>query len=96
MRRTAVEGYTGVGKPPCVVMVFKAKSDKTTPPDFDLSVILTGVRKQKKELLIHRPAEGNVIFAKLIHDWNCLKIGSFFKGVTHMHAKCTTCIIVLK
>ena len=65
-----MEGYTGVGEPPCVVMVFKAKSDKTTPPDFDSSVILTGVlvREQKKELLIERPAEGNVISAKLIPD----------------------------
>ena len=60
-----MEGYKGVGEPPCVVMVFKAKSDKSTPPDFNLPVILTGVRKQKKELLIHRPAEGNVISAKL-------------------------------
>ena len=42
-----MEGYTGEGEPPCIVMTIKANSDKTTPPDHDLSlpVTLTGVRE---------------------------------------------------
>ena len=55
-----MEGYTGKGEPPCIVMVFRAVSDKATPPDLSLPVTLTGVRKQSKELQIHRPVEGNV------------------------------------
>ena len=58
--RAAVEGYTGEGEPPCIVMTLRADSDKTTPPDLSLLVTLTGVREQSKALKIHRPAEGNV------------------------------------
>ena len=64
--RAAVEGYTGEGEPPCIVMTLKAVSDKTTPPDLSLPVTLTGVRKQSKDLQIHRLAEGNVISTRLI------------------------------
>ena len=60
--------YNGEGEPPCIVMVFKANSCKTTPLDLSLPVTLTGVRQQSKELLIYRPAEGNVTSAKLIPD----------------------------
>ena len=66
MSRAAVEGYTGEGKPPCIEMVFKAESGETTPPDLSLPVTLTGVRKQSKELQIHRPAEGNVTSDRLV------------------------------
>ena len=41
--RAAVEGYTGEGEPPCIVMTLRAVSDQTTPPDFTLPVIFTGV-----------------------------------------------------
>ena len=64
--RAAVEGYTGEDKPPCIEMTFRAVSDENTPPDLFLPVALTGVRKQSKELKIHRLAEGN---ARLIPDW---------------------------
>ena len=63
--RAAVEGYTGEGEPPCIVMTLRAVSDKTTPPDL-IPVTLTGVRKQSKELQIHRLAEGNVISTRHI------------------------------
>ena len=59
--RAAVEGYTGEGEPPCIVMTLRAVSGKTIPPDLSLRVTLTGAREQSKELEIHRPAEGNVI-----------------------------------
>ena len=38
-----MEGYTGEGEPPCIVMILRAASDKTTPSDLSLPVILTGV-----------------------------------------------------
>ena len=57
--RAAVEGYTGEGEPPCIVMTLRADSGKTIPPDLSLLVTLTGVRKQGKALKIHGPAEGN-------------------------------------
>ena len=63
-----MEGYTGEGEPPCIVMTLKANSDETTPPDLSLPVTLTGVRKQSKELQIKRPAEGNDISDRLISD----------------------------
>ena len=53
-----MEGYTGEGKPPCIVMTFKDNSDETTSP---IPVTLTGVRKQSNELQIRRPAKGNDI-----------------------------------
>ena len=58
MSRAAVEGYTGEGEPPCIVMTLKPKSDKTKPPDLTLPVILTGVRKPNNVIVIERPAEG--------------------------------------
>ena len=56
--RSAVEGYTGEGEPPCIVMTLRADSDETTPPDLSLPVTFIGVSEQSKELKIHRPAEG--------------------------------------
>ena len=61
-----MEGYTGEGKPPCIVMTLRAVSDTTTPPDLFLPVTLTGVREQSKELLVHRQAEGNVTSSRLV------------------------------
>ena len=55
-----MEGYTGEGEPPCIVMTLRAVPDETTPPDLSLPVTLTGVREQSEELQIHRQAEGNV------------------------------------
>ena len=43
MSRAAVEGYTGEGEPPCIVMTLKADSDKTTPSDLSLPVAFTGL-----------------------------------------------------
>ena len=58
--RSAVEGYTGEGEPPCIVMTLRADSDDTTPPDLYLPVTFTGVSEPSKELQIHRPAEGKI------------------------------------
>ena len=55
-----MEGYTGEGEPPCIVMTLK--TDDTSPPDLSLPIILTGVREPNNTLLIKRPAEGNVIY----------------------------------
>ena len=41
MSRAAVEGYTGEGEPPCIVMTLRAVSDETTPPDLSLPITLT-------------------------------------------------------
>ena len=72
-----MEGYTGEGEPPCIVMTLRTVSDETTPPDLSLPVTLSGVREQSKELQIHRPA-GNVISAKLMHvyltDMACVSV----------------------
>ena len=61
-----MEGYTGKGEPPCIVMTLRADSDKTTPPDLSLPVIFTGVREQSKELQIRRVAEGTIHVAIII------------------------------
>ena len=52
-----MEGYTGEGEPPCIVMTLK--TDDVFPPDLSLPVTLTGVREPNNTLLIERPAEGN-------------------------------------
>ena len=57
--RDAVEGYTGEGEPPCIVMTLKTVD--TSPPDLSLPIILTGVREPSNTLLIMRPAEGNFV-----------------------------------
>ena len=60
--RTAVEGYTGEGEPPCIVMTLSsAVSDETTPSKLTLPVTLTGVREANNILVIERRAEGNVV-----------------------------------
>ena len=51
-----MEGYTGEGEPPCIVMTLK--SDKTTPPKLNLPVTLTGVREPNNVIVIERTAEG--------------------------------------
>ena len=52
-----MEGYTGEGEPPCIVVALK--TDDVFPPDLSLPIILTGVREPSNTLLIKRPAEGN-------------------------------------
>ena len=66
--RAAVEGYNGMGDPPCLVMKLRADSSKTTPPKLSLPVTLTGVREQNCALIIERLTEGNVIFSKMYPD----------------------------
>ena len=67
-----MEEYTGESEPPCIVMTLKADSDDTIPPDLSLPVILTGVRKQSKELKVHRLAEGNVTSFTLVLRVLCI------------------------
>ena len=43
--RAAVEGYTGEGEPPCVVMALTADSDIVKPSNLSLTVTLLGVRE---------------------------------------------------
>ena len=38
-----MEGYTGEGEPPCIVMTLRAVSDETKPSDLSLPVTLNGV-----------------------------------------------------
>ena len=60
--RAAVEGYTGEGEPPCIVMTLSsAVSDETTPSKLTLPVTFTGVREANNILVIERRAEGNVV-----------------------------------
>ena len=54
----AVEGYTGDGEPPCIMMTLRAVSDKTKPHDLSLPVKLTGVREPNNVIVIKRTAEG--------------------------------------
>ena len=62
--RAAVEGYTGEGEPPCIVMTLKPKSDKIKPPDLTLPVTLTGVREPNNIIVIKRRAEGKLIIIR--------------------------------
>ena len=55
-----MEGYTGEGEPPYIVMTLKAVSDETKPPKLTLPVALTGVRELNNRLEIERTAEGNI------------------------------------
>ena len=70
-QESKVEGYTGEGEPPCIVMSLRAVSDETTPPDLTLPVTLTGVREPNNTIVIERTAEGDVfeqsISGKLYH-----------------------------
>ena len=58
MSRAAVEGYTGEGEPPCIVMTLTPNLSKTKPPDLNLPVTLTGVRELNNTIVIERTAEG--------------------------------------
>ena len=40
-----MEGYTGEGEPPCIVMTLRAVSDETTPPVLSLPVTLFGLEQ---------------------------------------------------
>ena len=56
-----MEGHTGEGEPPCIVMTLgSAVPDETTPPKLTLPVILTGVREPNNILVIERTAEDEV------------------------------------
>ena len=52
-----MEGYTGEGEPPCIVMTLKTTD--MSPPDLSVPIILTGVREPSNTLLIKRSVEGN-------------------------------------
>ena len=53
-----MEGYTGEGEPPCIVMTLRAVSDKTKPFDLTLPVTLTGAREPNNIIVIERTAKG--------------------------------------
>ena len=52
MSRAAVEGYTGDGEPPCIVMTLRAVSNETTPPDLSLPVTLRGLDHFQSSMII--------------------------------------------
>ena len=53
-----MEGYTGEGEPPCIVMTLRAVSDEITPPDLTLPVFLTGVdQSQSSSILLKLKGE---------------------------------------
>ena len=52
-----MEGYTGEGEPPCIVMTLKPNSDETKPPNLTLPVTLTGVR-EPNNIVIEITSEG--------------------------------------
>ena len=62
-----MEGYTGEGEPPCIVMTLRAVSDETTLPDLFLPVTLNGVRGKDQKLQINRTAEGKLWFSSCMH-----------------------------
>ena len=55
--RKAIDGYTGDGKPPCIVMTLEAVSSHTTPPNLNFTVILKGVGKTNNQFELKRMAE---------------------------------------
>lgn len=55
--RRAIVGYTGDGKPPCIVMTLEAFSSGFTPPNLNFTVILTGVEKPNNQFQLTRTAE---------------------------------------
>ena len=50
-------GYTGEGKPPCIVILFTPDSDDTIPPDLKMITSFAGGIKEPKLLQIDRVAE---------------------------------------
>ena len=53
-----MEGYTGEGEPPCIVMTLSADSDETTPPDLSLTVTFTGLdHSQSSTITLERKGE---------------------------------------
>ena len=47
-----MDGYTGEGEPPCIVMMLRTDSGMVKPPDFTLPVILTGVNQSCSSSII--------------------------------------------
>ena len=53
-----MEGYTGEGEPPCIVMTLRADSDETTPPDLSRPVTLFGLQhSQSSTITLERKGE---------------------------------------
>ena len=45
VKRAAIEGYTGEGRPPHIEILITAASNKTTPPDLTIEANLKGVQE---------------------------------------------------
>ena len=43
VQKEDIVGYTGEGKPPCIVMTLRAVSDETIPPYLQSTITLSGV-----------------------------------------------------
>ena len=56
--KDSINGYTGEGEPPCIVMTLRATPDDTTPTDLSLPVTITGVNEPSNKIVIKRTAEG--------------------------------------
>ena len=59
MSRAAVEGYTGEGQPPCIVMTLRA-TNKTVSVDANFTVTLDGVQPPNTITITRSPDATNV------------------------------------
>ena len=58
MSRAAVEGYTGEGEPPCIVMTLRA-TNKTVSIDANFTVTLNGVQPPNTITITRSPDAAN-------------------------------------
>ena len=66
-----MEGYTGEGEPPCVVMALRADSDMVRPSDLSLTVTLNGVSGPNK-IQIEQSA-GESVLLSLKYSFKLIK-----------------------
>ena len=59
MSRVAVEGYTGEGEPPCIVMTLRAATNKTMSIDANFTVTLDGVQPPNTITITRSPDAAN-------------------------------------
>lgn len=57
VKRKVIVGYTGEGKPPCIVMTLEAVSSGITPPNLNFNVTLEGIGKTNNQFELKRTAE---------------------------------------
>ena len=74
MSRAAVEGYTGEGEPPCIVMTLRATTYKTVSIDANFTVTLDGVQPHNTITITRPPDAANFqMEASTDHDDRCFR-----------------------